>query len=580
MSFAPHLRRVLIFHSVIAMSEEKQCPTSSSETPTEKTVKKYEVTPDIVEAMKTIKRGTDTLLIEEELEQKLARSKATGIPLRCKLGLDPTAPDIHLGHTVVLNKLRQLQDLGHTVIFLIGDFTAAIGDPSGRTDMRKMLTKEDIDHNAECFKRQMERFIDFGEEKNGFLQIDEIHPEYYSGHFEPARGKKFPPIQKVLHIGQEVLVQVVKEPNGSKGAFLTTWISLAGRFLVLTPGQEQIGISRKVSDEEERSRLRELMHGIDPGDDLGVIVRTVSAGVTQATLKNDLVYLKRTWAEVRKKATEVKAPACVYREPGLPERAIRDYLTDDVTEVWVDDADMAERIRNTVALLFPNKKELVRLHNDTRRSMWERFNLRRQLDQIYSREVLMPSGGRLCFDQTEALMAIDINSGKISGKGNFEAMAFKTNMEAAETIARQLKLRDIGGQVVIDFIEMKEHKHVAEVERTLRNAMKYDRARHDVAHMSSFGLLELVRQRTGNSAISISMEPCPACGGTGLRRNLEWQSLQALRDIARALRSRSSSPCQYELPQELGLYLLNHKRDALKELEQRFHKNIEITIKP
>ena len=255
------------------------------------------------------------------------------------------------------------------------------------------------------------------------------------------------------------------------------------------------------------------MHGIDPGDDLGVIVRTVSAGVTQATLKNDLVYLKRTWAEVRKKATEVKAPACVYREPGLPERAIRDYLTDDVTEVWVDDADMAERIRNTVALLFPNKKELVRLHNDTRRSMWERFNLRRQLDQIYSREVLMPSGGRLCFDQTEALMAIDINSGKISGKGNFEAMAFKTNMEAAETIARQLKLRDIGGQVVIDFIEMKEHKHVAEVERTLRNAMKYDRARHDVAHMSSFGLLELVRQRTGNSAISISMEPCPACGG-------------------------------------------------------------------
>lgn len=423
-------------------------------------------------------------------------------------------------------------------------------------------------------------FIDFGEEKNGFLQIDEIHPEYYSAHHEPARGKKFPPIQKVLHIGQEVLVQVVKEPNGSKGAFLTTWISLAGRFLVLTPGQEQIGISRKVSDEEERSRLRELMHGIDPGDDLGVIVRTVSAGVTQATLKNDLLYLKHTWSEVRKKATEVKAPACVYREPSLPERAIRDYLTDDVSEVWVDDPEVAERIRTTVGLLFPNKKDLVRLHNDTRHSMWERFNLRRQLDQIYSREVLMPSGGRLCFDQTEALMAIDINSGKISGKGNFEAMAFRTNMEAAETIARQLKLRDIGGQVVIDFIEMKEHKHVAEVERTLRNAMKYDRARHDIAHMSSFGLLELVRQRTGNSAISISMEPCPACGGTGLRRNLEWQSLQALRDIARALRSRTSNPCQYELPAELGLYLLNHKRDTLKELEQRFSKSIEITIKP
>lgn len=423
-------------------------------------------------------------------------------------------------------------------------------------------------------------FVDFGAEKNGFLQIDEIHPEYYTSSQEFVRGKKYPPIQNVLRLGQEVLVQVVKEPNGSKGAFLTTWISLAGRFLVLTPGQEQIGISRKVNDEGERHRLRELMNGIDPGDDLGVIVRTVSAGVTQATLKNDLAYLKRTWNEVRRHATGVTAPACVYREPGLPERAVRDYLTDDVCEIWVDNADIAGRIRDTVAMLFPQKKDLVRVHNDARHSLWERFNLRRQLDQIYSREVLMPSGGRLVFDQTEALMAIDINSGKISCKGNFENMAFKTNMEAAETIARQLKLRDIGGQVVIDFIEMREHKHVLEVERTLRNAMKNDKARHDVARMSSFGLLELVRQRTGTSAISISMEPCPACGGTGLRRNLEWQSLQALRDIARLLRSRATSPCRYEMTQELGLYVLNHKRDSLKELEKQYEKNIEIIIRP
>ncbi len=423
-------------------------------------------------------------------------------------------------------------------------------------------------------------FVDFGAEKNGFLQIDEIHPEYYTSSQEFVRGKKYPPIQNVLRLGQEVLVQVVKEPNGSKGAFLTTWISLAGRFLVLTPGQEQIGISRKVNDEGERHRLRELMNGIDPGDDLGVIVRTVSAGVTQTTLKNDLAYLKRTWNEVRRHATGVTAPACVYREPGLPERAVRDYLTDDVCEIWVDNADIAGRIRDTVAMLFPQKKDLVRVHNDARHSLWERFNLRRQLDQIYSREVLMPSGGRLVFDQTEALMAIDINSGKISCKGNFENMAFKTNMEAAETIARQLKLRDIGGQVVIDFIEMREHKHVLEVERTLRNAMKNDKARHDVARMSSFGLLELVRQRTGTSAISISMEPCPACGGTGLRRNLEWQSLQALRDIARLLRSRATSPCRYEMTQELGLYVLNHKRDSLKELEKQYGKHIEIIIRP
>ena len=423
-------------------------------------------------------------------------------------------------------------------------------------------------------------FVDFGTEKNGFLQIDEVHPEYFVTAQEYVRGRKTPPIQKVLRLGQEVLVQVVKEPNGSKGAFLTTWISLAGRFLVLTPGQEQIAISRKVNDEGERSRLRELMNGIDPGEDLGVIVRTVSAGVTQTTLQNDLAYLKRTWNEVRKHATGVTAPACVYKEPGLVERAVRDYLTDDVYELWVDNADVAERIKNTVALLFPHKKDLVRIHNDNRHSLWERFNLRRQLDQIYSREVLMPSGGRLVFDQTEALMAIDVNSGKISCKGNFEHMSFKTNMEAAETIARQLKLRDVGGQVVIDFIEMKEHKHVQEVERTLRNAMKNDRARHDIQHMSSFGLLELVRQRTATSAISISMEPCPACGGTGLRRNLEWQSLQALRDIARMMRNRSADCCRYEMNQELGIYVLNHKRDALKELETLYGKTIEIAIHP
>lgn len=423
-------------------------------------------------------------------------------------------------------------------------------------------------------------FVSYGAGKNGFLQIDEIHPEYWLTHHEPAKGKKFPPIQKVLKAGQEVLVQVVKEPTGSKGAFLTTWLSLAGRFLVLTPGQEQIGVSRKVDDDDERSRLREMMNGIDPGQGLGVIVRTVSAGTTKTTLKTDLQYLKRVWRDIRKKATEVTAPALIYQEPGLSERAVRDYLTEDVGEIWVDNEDVAQSIRETVNLLFPRKSDLVRLHNDVRTSMWERFNLRRQLDQIYTREVLLPSGGRLVFDQTEALMAIDINSGKISGKGNFEAMAHKTNMEAAEAIARHLKLRDIGGQVVIDFIEMRDKKHVIEVEKTLRNIMKNDRARHDVGRMSSFGLLELVRQRTGSSALAITMEPCPACGGTGQRRNLEWQALQALREMHRMLRAENKEKCVYSASPELALYLLNHKRDSLREMEQSYSKCLEISVRP
>ncbi|WP_297671305.1 Rne/Rng family ribonuclease [uncultured Desulfovibrio sp.] len=423
-------------------------------------------------------------------------------------------------------------------------------------------------------------FVSYGSGKNGFLQIDEVHPEYWLTHYEPSKGKKFPPIQKVLKAGQEVLVQVVKEPTGNKGAFLTTWLSLAGRFLVLTPGQEQIGVSRKVEDEEERARLREMMNGIDPGQGLGVIVRTVSAGTTKTTLKNDLQYLKRVWRDIRKKGTEVAAPTLIYQEPGLSERAVRDYLTDDVTEIWVDNEDVAQSIRETVSMLFPRKKDLVHMHTDTRTSMWERFNLRRQLEQIYSREVLLPSGGRLVFDQTEALMAIDINSGKISGKGNFEAMAHKTNMEAAETIARHLKLRDIGGQVVIDFIEMRDKKHVAEVEKTLRVAMKNDRARHDVARMSSFGLLELVRQRTGSSALSISLEPCPACGGTGMRRNIEWQALQALRELRRLMSAETRDTCVYQASAELALYLLNHKRDSLREIERDYGKCLEIAVRP
>ncbi len=423
-------------------------------------------------------------------------------------------------------------------------------------------------------------FVNYGANKNGFLQIDEIHPEYYQSHQETVKGKKFPPIQKIIKPGQEILIQVVKEPTGNKGAFLTTWLSLAGRFLVLTPGQEQIGVSRKVDNDEERQRLRAMMTGIEPGKGLGVIVRTVSAGTAKTTLKSDLQYLKRVWREIRKRGVSENAPVLLHRETSLAQRAIRDYLTDDVTEVWVDSTEVAETLRETVSLLFPRKKELIRTHADVRQTLWERFNMQRQLEQIYAREVHLPSGGRLVFDQTEALMAIDINSGKISGKGNFESMALKTNLEAAETIARHLKLRDIGGQVVIDFIEMRDRAHVREVEKTLRNAMKNDRARHDVARMSSFGLLEIVRQRTGSSALAITMEPCPHCRGTGIRRNIEWQALQALCEIERKGRSAQGGKYVYETQfPELALYLLNHKRQRITELEEQLKISIEVLIR-
>ena len=413
-------------------------------------------------------------------------------------------------------------------------------------------------------------FVNYGNVKNGFLQID-----------EPTKGRKYPPIQKVLKPGQEVLVQVVKEPNGSKGAFLTTWLSLAGRFLVLTPGQEQIGISRKVEDGEERNRLRELIRGLEPGEGLGAIVRTVSAGTSKTTLQKDLSFLKRVWKDIRKRATTEKVPSLIYQEPGLASRSVRDYLSDDVSEVWVDNAETAEAIREMASLLFPRKGDLVHLYEKHDKTLWEHFGLLNQIEQVHSREVLMPSGGRLVFDQTEALMAIDINSGKIGGKTNFEAMAFRTNMEAATAIARQLRLRDIGGQIVIDFIEMRDPEHCREVEKELRNAMKGDRARHDIGKMSSFGLLQIVRQRTGSSAISISMETCPHCKGTGQRRNMEWQSVQTLRDLHRAMRSAAAAgqaEYAHSVDAELGLYLLNHKRERLSLMEKEFHIRLDIRI--
>lgn len=423
-------------------------------------------------------------------------------------------------------------------------------------------------------------FVSYGAEKNGFLQIDEVHPEYYLTPHDAAKGKKYPLMQKVLKAGQEVLVQVVKEPAGTKGAFLTSYLSLPGRFLVLTPGREQIGISRKVEDEDERSRLREMLEGLNPSVGLGVIVRTVSAGTSKTTLQRDLQFLKRLWRDVRKKGTIEQSPALIYQEPDLASRAVRDYLTDDVCEVWVDDAETAEQIKDFVTLIFPRKASLVKVHSDPGQSLWERFSLQRQLNQIYSREVILPSGGRLVFDQTEALMAIDINSGKIAGKNNFESMALKTNTEAAEAIAQQLRLRDIGGQIVIDFIEMRDRNHWREIEKTLRNAMKSDRARHDVGKMSRFGLLQIVRQRTGSSALSITMETCPHCRGSGLRRNMEWQALQALRDIQRMLRATPSNQAyiSYETGQELALYLLNQKRERLLDLERSSNIIIDIRV--
>ncbi|MFO7727940.1 MAG: Rne/Rng family ribonuclease [Desulfonatronovibrio sp.] len=420
-------------------------------------------------------------------------------------------------------------------------------------------------------------FINYGAAKNGFLQVDEIHPEYYRADVKPVRGNKYPPLQKVLKPGQELLVQVVKEPTGNKGAFLTTYLSFPGRYFVLTPGREQLGISRKIEDEKERQRLKSIVQELKLDEGLGVIMRTVSENRNKTCLSRDLQFLKRLWKEVRKKGVAEKAPSLVYEEKDLAFRAIRDYLTEDVSEVWVDHEETASQVQEFASLVYPRRKKMVRVHSDPERTLLERFNLEKQISQVFSREVDLPSGGQLVFDQAEALMAVDINSGKISGERDFKELAFKTNVEAAEKIPHQLMLRDVGGQVVIDFIEMKDKKHINEVEKTLRNALKMDKARTDVNKISRFGLVEMVRQRLGTSALSVTMRSCPACDGTGTVRNMEWQSLQALKEIYSLLRRKNCpSPLEYEAELELAIYLLNQKRDKISNMEERYDRKVLI----
>ena len=422
-------------------------------------------------------------------------------------------------------------------------------------------------------------FVNYGAERNGFLQIDEVHPEYYQGSYTLKKGTRFPPIQKVLKPGQELLVQVVKEPTGRKGGFLSTYLSLAGRYFVYTIGRGQAGVSRKIEDEKERERLKVIIDELNTVPGVGLIVRTAGIGRSKADLARDFKALNRKWTEIRHQVLDQKAPALVYHELDLATRAVRDYISADVSEIWVDDAETAENIKAFAKTAVPKGDALVKLHQDLDRSLWERFNLTRQIEQIYGREVTLPTGGRLVFDHTEALTVVDVNSGKSGGERSFQKMAARTNLDAAEALAEQLKLRDIGGQVVVDFIEMKAASERREIEKVVRQALKNDRARTEVGEVSSFGLLELVRQRLGSSAIAVSTESCPCCAGTGIRRNMEWQSLQALKDIFRLLRRAGCpSPLVYPVSQELALHLLNQKRELLIEMGQRFDNRIEIAV--
>jgi len=417
-------------------------------------------------------------------------------------------------------------------------------------------------------------FVDYGAEKNGFLQQHEIHSDYYVD--KPAAGKKRArSIQHLIKPGQELLVQVTKEPILTKGALLTTYISLAGRYTVLMPGSKGLGISRKIEDEKERQRLKAIMESLKIPETFGAIVRTAGKERKKRELSKDIRYLLRLWDNVKKKGLTSPAPCLLYKERHLAVRAIRDRFTPDVDEILVDDKDIYRDVKDFMRVISPRHAKIVKPYKDPQ-PIFTKHELEKQIASIFASRVPLKSGGHIVINPTEALVAIDVNSGKSTRGGSLEKTAYGTNMEAAAEIARQLRLRDLGGLIVIDFIDMRDRKHKQDVIKATREHTKLDKARITVGGISKFGLMELVRQRISASIEYGSFVPCPHCHGKGLLPSAERLVLEFLRRLRSEILKKEVTTVRGIVPMNVADYLLNKKRKELLEVETR--RNLTITI--
>jgi len=417
-------------------------------------------------------------------------------------------------------------------------------------------------------------FVDYGAEKNGFLQKNEIHSDYFQD-VETKDKALFNLIKK----GQEMIVQVTKNPINQKGAMLTTFISLPGRFGVLMPGNTTKGVSRKIDEEEERKRLVSILKNIKIPEGFGMIVRTAGKNATKTMLTADLKYLMRVWKDIDKRAINDQAPSLLYREQTLAVRSLRDYFTTDITEILIDCPDTFKEVQDFIELIAPKLKKIVKLFKGEK-PIFSKYQLEEQISSIYKREVLLKSGGCLVIEQTEAMVTIDVNSGKSTKKKNIEETAFHTNIEAAEEVARQLRLRDMGGLIVVDFIDMKERKHKAEITKSLKKFLKVDKAKTKVGGITTFGLLEMSRQRIRHSITYGSYEPCKHCNGRGMTPSVETQGMAFLRQLNLKTIKSEISQVTCVLPREVAYYILNKKREELIEMESKRKVAINIEIDP
>lgn len=468
-------------------------------------------------------------------------------------------------------------------------------------------------------------FVDFGGNKHGFLAFNEIHPDYYRLPIEdrealvaqskaenlqavdetvedipasndeieilggedveelqertqrhrPSRQYK---IQEVIKRRQIMLVQVAKEERGGKGAALTTYLSLPGRYCVLMPNAVKGGgISRKITNVADRKRLRTIIDSLGLPETISLIIRTAGMARNKIEIKRDCDYLMQLWNEIRDKTLHSIAPTLIYEESDLIKRAIRDYYTRDIEEVWIEGEGGFKEAKEFIRKLMPSHVRKIKEYTDKRIPLFYRYGVAQQIDAMHSPTVQLKSGGSIVFGTTEALVAIDVNSGKATRERHIEETAYKTNLEAADEVARQLRLRDLAGLVVIDFIDMEDNRNVEAVERRLKDAMRHDRARVQVGRISVFGLLELSRQRLRPNIIESTSLPCLSCRGSGMVRSVESSTLHVLRAIEEEAIEQKADEFMLTVPTAISLYILNQKRKLLQELEARWNISVRFS---
>lgn len=455
-------------------------------------------------------------------------------------------------------------------------------------------------------------FVDFGVGRNGFLHISDVEPQYFrqagydpqeikeimdghvpgvdvdegdddesSGQSRPqrkrysARPRFKPPIQEIFRRGDEVLVQVIKEGIGSKGPTLSTYISIPGRYLVLMPALGRVGVSRKIEDEKQRRSLKQELLSLNPPKGLGFIVRTAGLERTRRELSRDMAYLVRLWKVLVKRVKNTPGPCDIYEESDMIIRTIRDIFTEDIDSIVIDEKSAYERAREFLQFVMPKHVGRLKFY-ESREPLFHKYDLERELANIQRRVVPLKGGGSIVIDPTEALVAIDVNSGSFRTDGSAEDSAFQLNMVAAKEIARQLRLRDLGGVIVNDFIDMKRESHQRKVERSLRDAMQRDRARTRILRTSPFGLIEMTRQRIRPSLKRAIYEDCPCCQGRGLVKTSESMAIEVVRVLMMACQQPRAARITIRVNDKVAAYLNNRKRRDVMQLEESSGVNVQI----